>query len=825
MKVSLNWLRQYLDINIGPEEIGQVLTGTGLEVEGMEKVESIPGGLAGVVVGHVLECGKHPGADRLSLTSVDTGAREPVSIVCGAPNVAAGQHVIVATVGAMLHPLSGEPFKIKKGKIRGEVSAGMLCAEDELGLGESHDGIIVLDKEYKPGTPAAEVFDLEEDYVYEIGLTPNRSDATNHLGVAFDLAAALNVNHDANVAVQKPDVSAFKAGSGKPVKVTVQDPSQAPRYAGLTIENLTVAPSPEWLRTRLQAIGVRPINNVVDVTNFVLHELGQPLHAFDLEKIGGGEIIVEKLEKGTKFLSLDEVERELSDDDLMICDANHKPLCIAGVFGGIDSGVTDGTTKIFLEAAHFEAGTTRRSSMRHTLRTDAARVFEKGSDPNVTVYALKRAALLLEELAGGKVTSELLDLYPNPIRPLEVRVRDQRVVDVIGADLARPQVQSILESMGMEITAADDAGFTVAVPTNKSEVTREIDVIEEILRIYGFDNVPIPTMITTAMIVAPQPDPNYIRELTGDLLAANGYYEMMALSLDESRFYGEVEEGKQLEGLVYINNTSNVHLNVMRPGMLQSALATVAHNLNRQQNDLRLFEFGRSYHLSKGGKEEGRKGDQAYSEVNHLTLTLTGRRQEETWHPTPKGKNEAGFYTVKAAVELVLKRLGIDNYRTSEAPADEFSYGLQYHKGPMVLANFGAVLPLHLRARQIKTDVFYADINWDNVLKVLPKKPVQVKTPSKFPSLRRDLALIVDKRVTFADVERLARKAEKKLLTDINLFDVYENEDQLGAGKKSYAVSFQLESDEQTLNDKQVDKVMRSIEGSLTKQLGAEVRR
>ena len=463
--------------------------------------------------------------------------------------------------------------------------------------------------------------------------------------------------------------------------------------------------------------------------------------------------------------------------------------------------------------------------MRHTLRTDAARVFEKGSDPNVTVYALKRAALLLEELAGGKVTSELLDLYPNPIRPLEVRVRDQRVVDVIGADLARPQVQSILESMGMEITAADDAGFTVAVPTNKSEVTREIDVIEEILRIYGFDNVPIPTMITTAMIVAPQPDPNYIRELTGDLLAANGYYEMMALSLDESRFYGEVEEGKQLEGLVYINNTSNVHLNVMRPGMLQSALATVAHNLNRQQNDLRLFEFGRSYHLSKGGKEEGRKGDQAYSEVNHLTLTLTGRRQEETWHPTPKGKNEAGFYTVKAAVELVLKRLEIDNYRTSEAPADEFSYGLQYHKGPMVLANFGAVLPLHLRARQIKTDVFYADINWDNVLKVLPKKPVQVKTPSKFPSLRRDLALIVDKRVTFADVERLARKAEKKLLTDINLFDVYENEDQLGAGKKSYAVSFQLESDEQTLNDKQVDKVMRSIEGSLTKQLGAEVRR
>jgi phenylalanyl-tRNA synthetase beta chain len=815
MKVSLNWLRQYLAIDIDPTTIGEVLTGTGLEVEGMEKVESIPGGLAGVVVGHVLECGKHPGADRLSLTKVDTGVGDPVSIVCGAPNVAAGKYVVVATVGAMLHPMVGDPFKIKKGKIRGEVSEGMLCAEDELGLGESHDGIIILDKPYKPGTPAAEVYELEEDYVYDIGLTPNRSDATNHLGVAFDLAAALNVNYDKSVAVQRPDVSAFKAGSHAPIKVTVQDSTQAPRYAGLTIENLTVAPSPEWLRTRLQAIGVRPINNVVDVTNFVLHELGQPLHAFDMDKIGGGEIVVEKLPEGTKFLSLDDVERSLSADDLMICDANHQPMCIAGVFGGATSGVSDGTTKIFLEAAHFEAGTTRRSSMRHTLRTDAARVFEKGSDPNITVYALKRAAILLAELAGGKVTSELLDLYPNPIKPLEIKVRDQRVVDVIGADLARPQVQSILESMGMDIVSNDDEGFVVAVPTNKSEVLREIDVIEEILRIYGFDNVPIPQMITTAMIVAPNPDPNYIRELTGDLLATNGYYEMMALSLDESRFYGDVEEGKQMEGLVYINNTSNVHLNVMRPGMLQSALGTVGHNLNRQQNNLRLFEFGRSYHL------DGEK----YKEVNHLTLTMTGQQKAETWHPTPKGKNEVGFYTLKAAVELVFQRLGISGYRTDEAPADEFSYGLRYHKGPMVLADFGQVLPLHLRARQIKADVFYADINWDNVLKVLPKKPVQVSTPGKYPSVRRDLALILDKKVSFADVERLARKAEKKLLTDINLFDVYENEEQLGAGKKSYAVSFQLESNEQTLKDKQVDKVMSSIEGSLSKQLGAEVRR
>ena len=815
MKVSLNWLRQYLTIELPPATVGEILTGTGLEVEGMEKVESVPGGLAGLVVGHVLECGKHPGADRLSLTKVDTGEGEPKSIVCGAPNVAAGQHVIVATVGATLYPTDGEPFKIKKGKIRGEVSEGMLCAEDEIGLGQSHDGIIVLERAYAPGTPAAEVYDLEEDYVYEIGLTPNRSDATNHLGVAFDLAAALNINHGKDVAVEVPDVSAFREGKEQPVPVTVHDATQAPRYAGLTIDNLKVGPSPEWLRTRLQAIGVRPINNVVDVTNFVLHEFGQPLHAFDLDKIGGREIHVEKLPEGTKFLSLDETERSLSADDLMICDGNHRPMCIAGVFGGLDSGVSDTTTRIFLEAAHFEAGTTRRSSMRHTLRTDAARVFEKGSDPNIVVHALKRAALLLEEVAGGRVASRLLDLYPNPIAPVRITVRDQRVRDVIGADLARPQVQRILQSMGMDLESVDDQSFVVAVPTNKSEVTREIDVIEEILRIYGFDNVPIPGTITTSLTVSPDPDPNYVRELVGDLLASNGYYEMMALSLDESRFYGEATDGERLPGLVYVNNTSNVHLDVMRPGMVHSALGAVAHNHNRQQQDLRLFEFGRSYALD----------GENYAETNHLTITLTGQSRPESWHPAPKGKNEVGFYTVKAAVELVFARLGIDNYRTAEADAGVFDFGLRYHKGPMVLADFGLVRSSDLRARQIKTPVYFADINWDNVLRVLPRKPVQVVTPGKYPAVRRDLALILDRSVTFADVERLARKAEKKLLTEVNLFDVYENEEQLGAGKKSYAVSFQLVSDERTLKDKEVDKVMRAIEGSLSKQLGAEVRR
>ena len=818
MKISLNWLRDYLNTDLDPEAISQILTGTGLEVEGMEKVESIPGGLAGVVVGHVLECGKHPGADRLSLTSVDVGRDEPVSIVCGAPNVAQGQHVLVATVGAMLHPLEGEPFKIKKGKIRGEVSEGMICAEDELGLGASHDGIIVLEKEYAPGTPAAEVYDLQEDYVYEIGLTPNRSDATNHLGVAFDVAAALNVLHDKYIEVQKPDISAFQEGSEAPIPVNVADASQAPRYAGLTIAGLTVAPSPDWLRQRLQAIGVRPINNVVDVTNYVLHELGQPLHAFDFEKIAGGEINVEKLPQGTKFASLDEVERELSDDDLMITDGEHQPMCIAGVFGGAHSGVTEGTTKIFLEAAHFEAGTTRRSSMRHTLRTDAARVFEKGSDPNITVFALKRAALLLQELAGGKVTSKLLDRYPSPVAPLKITVRDQKVRDVIGADLARPRVQRILESMAMEVTPIDEGSFEVAVPTNKTDVTREIDVIEEILRIYGFDNVPTPASITTSLTVAPNPDPHALRELIADLLVANGFYEMMGLSLDESRYYQEPGQEGPIDGFVYINNTSNVHLDIMRPGLLQSALEAVAHNHNRQSKDLRLFEFGRSYHLD-------RDKSSPYQELNHLTLTLTGRRQPESWHPSQGGGQDASFFTLKSVVDLVLARLGVNGYKVEETVDEEFSYGLTYRKGPMVLAEFGPVQSSHLRPRQIKGEVLFANFFWDNVLRVLPKKPVQVKIPSKYPSLRRDLALIVDQKVRFADIERLARKAEKKLLTDVNLFDVYENEDQLGAGKKSYAVSFQLESDTQTLSEKQVDKAMRGIEGSLVAQLGAEVRR
>ncbi|MEL6273664.1 MAG: phenylalanine--tRNA ligase subunit beta, partial [Bacteroidota bacterium] len=708
MKTSLNWLRQYLDIDLDPETIGEVLTGTGLEVEGIESVESIPGGLTGLIVGHVVECGKHPGADRLSLTKVDLGGDEPVQIVCGAPNVAQGQKVIVATVGTMLYPTTGEPFKIKKGKIRGEVSEGMICAEDEIGIGNDHDGIIVLPADTPIGTPAAQVYNVENDYVYEIGLTPNRSDATNHLGVAFDLAAALRINHGAAVTVKRPAVGHFAAGEQDPIPVKVIDSSACPRYAGLVIENLEIKPSPEWMQNHLKAIGVRPINNVVDITNYVLHEMGQPLHAFDLEKVGEKSIVVQTLPAGTKFVSLDEVERSLLAEDLMICDGNGKPMCIGGVFGGIDSGVTDQTTSIFLESAHFNAGSVRRSSMKHNLRTDAAKVFEKGSDPNVCVEALKRAALLLQEYANGKVTSKLVDLYPAPIQPLEIKVRYQRIYDLIGMDIGHNNVRTILETMDMNIVADSETEFTVAVPTNKSDVVREVDVIEEILRIYGFNNVEMPTEIKNSLVVASKPDPHTLTELIGDLLIANGFHEMMALSLSESRYYGGGPDNERLDGLVYINNTSNVHLDIMRPSMLVSGLEAILHNQNRRETDLRFFEFGRTYSLKS----------ETYKEENHLTLFLTGQKHHENWHDGAKGGAAVSYYTLKSAVGMVLRRLGIHNYRTNEAPTDTFAYGIRAEAGPMPLVDFGKVSAAKTKEVGVKADVFYADFYWDNLLKV-----------------------------------------------------------------------------------------------------------
>lgn len=815
MKISLNWLRQYIDTkDLSPEAIGDILTSTGLEVEGIESVESVPGGLRGLKIGHVVACEQHPNADRLSLTKVDVGTGELLSIVCGAPNVAAGQKVVVAVEGAELYPSTGEPFTIKKGKIRGEASEGMICAEDEIGLGSSHAGIIVLPESATVGMDARDYYGLTTDHVYEIGLTPNRSDATNHLGVAYDLAAALQINHGFTAHVQAPNVDAFKsANTAIHIPVTVKNEAACPRYSAVVIDGVTIADSPGWLKQRLTAIGVRPINNVVDATNYVLHELGQPLHAFDLAAIQGQGVIVQTLPEASKFKALDETERELHAEDLMICDAQGNGMCIGGVFGGIASGVKDTTTAIFLESAHFDAEWIRRTSMRHNLRTDAAKIFEKGSDPNITVYALKRAALLIQELAGGHIASDITDLYPTPKTPARIRVRYQRINELIGITIPAEQVHRILTAMAMQITEDDGTAFTVEVPTNKSDVLREVDIIEEVLRIYGFNNVPIPSKVATSMVIAPDPNPTKVRNLVGDMLAAQGYHEMMALSLSESKYYAQ-GSWVDADQLVYINNTSNVHLDIMRPTMLYSALEAIANNNTRQETDLRLFEFGRTYLKTANG----------YEETNRLSMVLTGRRHAESWLATDA--TEVSFYQLKSAVDAVLARLGVQGYQQEAlAAGSEWAYGTRYFRGAKELVSFGKVSGSVLKSKDIKSTVFYANFHWDNVFSALPKKRVQFQPLNKYPRMRRDLALVVDNSVKFSDIAAIAAKVGKKLLTETNLFDVYVNDEQLGAGKKSCAVSFIFEDATRTLNVKEVDKVMEQIIATSESQLGAVVRR
>lgn len=813
MKVSLNWLKDYVDINLSPDKVSEILTDIGLEVEGMEEVESIKGGLEGIVVGHVKECGKHPNADKLSLTKVDVGGEELLQVVCGAPNVAAGQKVLVATVGTTLYSPEGEAWKIKKGKIRGEVSEGMICAEDELGLGNDHSGIIVLPEDVAVGTLAKDYYNIESDYVYEIGLTPNRSDATNHLGVAKDLAAALKINYEHGGDLNIPKVDDFAVDCNDlPVEVVVEDTAACPRYVGVSITGVKVQESPEWLKTRLSAIGVRPISNIVDITNFVLHELGQPLHAFDLDKITDQKVIVKQLPEGTKFLSLDEVERSLNTEDLIICDGASKGMCIGGVFGGLNSGVTDGTTNIFLESAHFNAKSIRRTSMRHNLRTDAAKVFEKGSDPNISLYALKRAALLIKELGGGTIASEIVDVYPNKIVPVQVEVKYAHVNRLIGVEISKEDIQSILDALEMEVVAKTEETFTVAVPTNKSDVTREADVIEEILRIYGFNKVPISTQVKSAITISEKPNPGEVRNVAGDFLAAKGFHEMMAVSLSESRYYKELLPVFEEKDLVYVNNTSNVHLDIMRPDMLFSGLEAILHNQNRRQLSLKLFEFGRTYLK----KEEG------YKEQNHLSLFLTGQRYEENWLNTDK--SEVDYYTLKTYVRDLLARMGLENYQQTATQNEVFSFAMRYHRGQQVLVEFGKVNAGLLKKFGIKGNVFFADFNWDAVLKSLKKHKITFEELNKFPSIKRDLALDIENTVKFSDIVGIARKLGKSLLKDINLFDVYVNKEKLGENKKSYAVSFVFEDPTKTLKDKEVEKVMDKLKKELEAKLGAKLR-
>lgn len=815
MKISYNWLKDYLSVDLAAEKMGQILTATGLEVEGIEQQVAVVGGLAGLVVGQVVSCQKHPNADKLSLTQVDVGQEQLLSIVCGAPNVAQNIKVVVATVGTTLYPTEGEPFKIKKSKIRGERSEGMICALDEIGLGTDHSGIIVLDSDIPVGTPAKEVFDLKEDFIFDIGLTPNRSDATNHIGVAKDALASLLVNHNYTGSLHTPDVSEFKVHHHHlPIAIEVQDTEACPRYAGVSITGVSIKPSPDWMQDRLSAIGVRPINNVVDITNFILHELGQPLHAFDADKITGNKIIVKKLAQGTPFTTLDETERKLDADDLMICDGEEKGMCIAGVFGGISSGVTEATTNIFLESACFDATTIRKTSFRHLLRTDAATRFEKGVDPNNTVYALKRAALLIQELAGGQIASNIVDVYPKVVERKQIKVRYQQINRLIGVNIDPATVKTILTAMEIDIVSENDTQLVVAVPTNKADVLREADIIEEIIRIYGFDKIPVGQSLQSAISYTQQPDPETVRNKTADFLAANGFNEIMTASISNSAYYQEDEQAN----IVHLLNSLNADMDVLRANMLFSGLEVITHNQNRQNTDLQLFEFGKTYntYLKENIKQ--------YEETERLSLLVSGSKTSENWQQKSEAVN---YYDIKAIVDRLFNRLGITGIRPTVLSNDTFlSYGLTYKvRRKVELVTFGAVKPSVLKQLGVKQAVFYANINWSNVYMILQQSSkVSYQEVSKFPSVRRDLALVVDKAISFEQIREIAAKTGKQMLQSVNLFDVFEDEVKLGKGKKSYAVSFVLQDANKTLTDKEIERFMNKLIKNYEKQLSAALR-
>ncbi|MBF9223107.1 phenylalanine--tRNA ligase subunit beta [Hymenobacter ruricola] len=811
MRISLDWLKTLIPTDKPAAEIGALLTGSGLEVESTEELESIPGGLRGVVLGTVLTCERHPDADKLSLTTVDVGDGAPRQIVCGAPNVAAGQRVVVALEGAELHPAQGEPFKIKKSKIRGAASEGMICAEDEIGLGQSHAGIMVLDTNLPNGTPAAEYFGLGSDTVYEIGLTPNRADAASHYGVARELRALLRQP------CHLPDVSGFAApeSADSNIKVTIEYPEAAPRYAGLLLENVQVGPSPEWLQRRLRSIGLSPINNVVDVTNFVLHELGQPLHAFDADQITGNQVRVKRAEAGEKFVTLDGVERSLKAEDLVIADANGVPMALAGVFGGKTSGVSESTTRVFLESAYFGPVAVRRTSQTHQLKTDASFRFERGTDPNMVPVALKRAALLLQEVTGATVAAPVVDEYPTPVQPATVRLRLPRVERLVGQYIAPERIRQILTDLDIEITEANpDAGdqdtWTLTVPPHKVDVTREADVIEEILRIYGYNNVALrPNNSASFLAKFPNPDPEVTRVKIASLLSGQGFSEILTNSLTNSQYFEK--EGEPETSLVRILNYNSIELNVMRPTLLHSGLEIIRHNLNRRQRDLKLYEFGKVYAQNENGK---------YQEKNKLVLYLTGNATAETWqHKSEK----AAFHDLAGAVQQVLAALGFGGAASQPVQHAYLAGGLTLLVHNQPVAQLGAVSASVLKKMDVSQPVWYAELDWDALSKKYKPTLVARELP-KFPEVRRDLSLVVDAAVTFDQLQQIARRTEKKLLQSINVFDVYAGEN-LGAGKKSYSVSFTLQDFTQTLSEQAIDQVMQRLIQQFEKQAGALIRK
>ncbi len=809
MRISWNWLRTFIDTDLSPRGAADVLTSTGLEVESVEPLEPVKGMLAGVVVGHVVECAKHPDADRLSVCKVDIGSSEMLGIVCGAPNVAEGQKVLVATVGTTLHPASGEPLTIKRSKIRGVESNGMICAEDELGLGESHAGILVLDISAQVGTTAAQQLGLKSDFALEIGLTPNRADAMSHVGVARDLAAAMNVRSKKNIVIKWPDVSIFNVDdNARGITVEVRAIEACPRYAGLTLTGVKIGPSPAWLQDRLKSIGLKPINNVVDVTNYVQHELGQPLHAFDADKLAGGRIIVRMATEGEKFITLDGKERKLSAQDLVIADAE-KPACLAGVFGGAHSGVTDATTSIFLESACFDAVSIRRTSRRHGLNTDASFRFERGVDPEMTVVALKRAALLLKEVAGARINSEIIDINPSPRKWVGVKLSFARANALIGTAIDPTEIVSVLTALDCRILAQTATHAEVEVPPYRVDVTREADLIEEIIRIIGFDRVPLPARLMMPAIQRDEVTIDGFQRQLAVHLGARGFHEVMTPSLVHGERTLDLNASSDT-ALVRLKNPLSTELDVMRPTMLFGLLQSAAHNIARQQKDLWLFEKGRVYRVANGRTVEEER----------TALLITGRRWRESWR-TDDRKGELA--DVKEEVELLLDRIGIEGTAVQATEHPLLVSAIAVQRKDTSFAVIGAVRNEVLKAFDIAQPVFFAEIMDSVWFADLTKKKIAYAEVPKFPAVRRDLSLLLDRSVTFAQLEKLALQSERKLLRAVDLFDVYEG-DKLPQGKKSYALSFTLQDVERTLTDEQVEKAMGRIRAAFEKEVGAELR-
>lgn len=820
MNISYNWLKKYINIDTPTDELSKILTSIGLEVGSEELIHTIKGGLEGLVVGQVLTCGKHPNADKLSVTTVDVGTGEPLPIVCGAPNIAAGQKVVVATVGTTLY--SGEEsFQIKKTKIRGEVSCGMICAEDEIGVGSSHDGIIVLPADTPIGTLAKDYYGVETDTRLEIDITPNRADATSHYGVARDIAAYYRLHDSAKgITLTRPSVDEFAVDNHDlPISIQVKNPEACPRYAGVTISNVEIKPSPTWLKNHLLAIGLRPINNVVDVTNFILHELGQPLHAFDADKISHKEVVVQTLPTKTKFTTLDEIERTLDATDLMICNGD-EPMCIAGVFGGVSSGVTENTHNIFLESAYFNPVSVRKTAKRHTLNTDASFRFERGIDPDITVYALKRAALLIKEVAGGSISSEVIDLYPTPILPFDVILEKKKIDTLIGKKIADEQVKTIFDGLEIEIVQETSDSYQLKVPPYRVDVVRDVDVIEDILRLYGYNNVSHDDRLLSTLSYTQQPDSNRLQTLISEQLTAQGMNEILNNSLTKEKYYTELTT-YPIKKSVKLLNALSTDLQLMRQTLLFGGLENIRRNISYKQTNLKLYEFGNCYQYDVHTTDADRQ--KAYTETYRLGIWLTGQNNADSWLNVQTPSN---VFELKAYFLNVLERVGVDMsiIKANEFSNDLIEHGLVYttQQGEEI-GYFGVVGEKPKKLTDIKADVFYAELNWNNLLATISTGEILYEELNKYPEVKRDFAFLLDKEITFAEIEQIAFDAERKLLKKVTLFDVYEGE-KLEKGKKSYAINFVLQDRQKTLTDKVINKAMAKIRQQIEQKLNAKLR-